>query len=173
MRERNCGKFLDFRAVAKADKPRMAVTEFIESQNQRALERRRVEGAGGVAQVMIEGFDAGVSARGHLSYEALIVEFTAEFAEGFVEEVAALDGSDGGTAGAEKRLALPGAPRIRGDGDAIDLIPGNSGAFEAEADCLARNPGSCAVSGDFAFFDSGDDAGIAKQRGCRVMTHRG
>src|SRR5580698_6633543 len=126
--------------------------------------------------MMLEGLDLrgarSGAAHGHLFDEAFVIEFAAEFAERFIQEVTALNRSDGGAAGAEERLAFPRAAGIGGDGDVRDLIPLDAGAVKAETDRFTRDAGGGAVAGEFAFFDGGENAGIAEQRGCRVMTHR-
>src|ERR1700675_2426669 len=121
--------------------------------------------------MMVERFQAATRGACHLFEDPKIIELAAQFAEGFIQEVAAGNGGHRCDPSAEPGLTSPRLRWIARDSDVRNFTPGDSSMVHAVANRRTWNsldrPSTC----KFPFFDRCHNAGIANQRGGRVVSH--
>ncbi len=121
MRERDAEMLGDGGARADADEGGDAIALLIAGEDEGAIERGSVEGAGGVAEMVIESDDAIGGATSELAEEAEVIEVAGEFAEGAGLVIGAGDGSGGKSKSAKMSAAKPGAAGTTCDSDAVEV----------------------------------------------------
>ena len=145
---------------------------FIQRQDERAIEGRRIIGARSVAQVVVEPDNAARGISRHLFQDPEIIQLSPQLAKGLVEKVAARDGIERRKARSEDCLARPGTRGPACDGDSFDVSPTDSRSIQAELNCGARDAFDRSGPSELSFLDRSDDAAIVKKRRSRIMSHR-
>ena len=174
-RIRKWNRFKDFqlRAFAERDAAGAPVALLVQSEHDGALGVRRVEGAGGMAQVMFEVQDAQFRRFPEHFEEAAVIEFAPQLPQRLGLIVAAGNRRERREFRAHPRLPHPRAHGTAGHGHAFDAAPIRTSMLQTKPDRFARNPGSRAPPNQLALLHGSDDAIFREQRSGGIVTEPG
>jgi len=128
--------------LAESNRAGKTVSAFVQGKDECSVKRRRIEGAGGMRQMMVKTEDALVRDSVHAAQISATVQFEAKLACGFGLEICAVDWGKGREPDWKASLSNPGTNGTTCNRNDLHIAPADSRAGQAEASGCMRNAGA-------------------------------